>query len=249
MLTGVEKDRLLTGKWVQSTGLVYDTWVSSNNFVSHALYMQDGGPVYWGVDDGYAGSFDDATNTFTPDSHPRVFVLAQLRNDGQLVVFAISAKIKALSHEHLIDVMCLPHTLDDVKVSLVDRFEEEILEQLGTPLEYVLYAREYETLPFYDLPQFVAIDSSAAELRASIKRAGIMVVPSTHRVNEGIKLVRSWLKPDENGVPRVIVHSSCQLINQEMLSYKYNDREEPIKQYDHSLDALRYLIWTLRHQV
>lgn len=111
-LTGIEKDRLVDGRWVQATGLVYDVWSdgpADGNVTEAAEYIPDGGPVYWAVDDGYSGEQDPVTGYFTENSSPRVFLLIQERGDGRLCVFYESYEVKTLEDQHIARVQALPY--------------------------------------------------------------------------------------------------------------------------------------------
>jgi phage terminase large subunit len=110
-LTGTEHERLRWGKWVQASGLVYDMW-SDDNVTADADYTPGAGPVLWGVDDGMQGE-RDSTGLYTLNSHPRVFLLAQLRHDGRLCIFAEHHTIKTLSDTQLGDVLALPYPFPD----------------------------------------------------------------------------------------------------------------------------------------
>lgn len=205
-LTGVDHDRLVLGKWVQASGLVYDVWADPGNVTEEADYVQDAGSVYWAVDDGYAGSRDDKTGYFTADSHPRVFLLIQERADGQLCVFHEDYRVKSLSDQHIADILSLP----------------------------------------YPEPEYVAIDSSAAELRGRLHTAGLYTRGKPAKVDESIKATRRMLAADANGVRRIRVHPRCKHLRMEMASYRYDSDGTPVKQYDHGCDALRYMAWTKR---
>lgn len=82
-----------------AVGLVYDTWGAANISES-ADYLPDGGPIYWWVDDGYAGQ-KHPDNFYTAESHPRVFLLVQERADGRLCVFGEHHAIKMQSPAHI----------------------------------------------------------------------------------------------------------------------------------------------------
>lgn len=111
-LTGVERDRLLDGRWAQATGLIYDTW-SEHNISDDADYLPGGGPVYWAVDDGYTGQRDPVTGLYTGESHPRCFLLIQERADGRFCVFAEHHAIHTLSDQHIAEVLALPYPAPD----------------------------------------------------------------------------------------------------------------------------------------
>lgn len=208
-LTGVDYDRLVLGKWVQASGLVYDVWSDGpddGNVTTAAEYRPDAGDIIWGVDDGYSGQRDDKTGYFTADSHPRVFLLAQERADGTLCIFHEDYRVKALSDAHIADILALP----------------------------------------YPEPEYVAIDSSAAELRGRLQQADLYTRGKPAKVDESIKALHRMLAKDANGVRRVLVHPRCTHLRMELASYRYDANGQPVKQFDHGCDALRYLAWTKR---
>jgi hypothetical protein len=196
--------------FIHASGLVYDVWSdgpSDGNVSELAEFTSDGGPIYWACDDGYSGSRDDKTGLFTADSHPRVFLLAQERADGRLCIFHEDYRVKALSDQHIANVLALG----------------------------------------YPEPEYVALDSSAAELRGRLQAAGLYVRGKPARIDESIKALRRMLAPDANGWRRITVHPRCKHLRAEMASYRYDPQtEQPVKQFDHGPDALRYFAWTKR---
>lgn len=130
-LTGIEDLRLNKGQWVQATGLVYDVWSDGppdGNVTEAAEYIEDGGQILWGIDDGYAGQRDPSSGFFTADSHPRVFGLYQLRHDGTLCRFDESYAVRLLSDAHLTEVLQLPYPRPDYAV--VDKSAAELKGRL-----------------------------------------------------------------------------------------------------------------------
>jgi len=109
-MTGSKGQRLRDGMWVMAAGNIIDTWLDNynlrdpdkddGNVTEDADYI-DGLPVWIFADDGYVGKFDQKSKMFTADSHPRVFLLAQERSDGQLAVFAESYAVRSQKKEHL----------------------------------------------------------------------------------------------------------------------------------------------------
>jgi hypothetical protein len=216
-LTGVDRDRLALGKWVMAAGIVYDVWSdgpNNGNVTEAADYLPGGGPVLWGVDDGYsagsrfASGIDPLTGTFAADAHPRVFGLYQLRANGQLCRFEEVYRVKITEEAQIAEVL-----------------------DLG-----------------YPEPDYAAVDSSAAQLRGRLMSMGVAVRKATHLVDEGIKELRRWIAPDENGFRRLLVHPRCKHFRAEMTSYAYDDKGKPLKQFDHGPDEGRYLTWTLRYE-
>lgn len=113
-LTGVLRARLFEGKRASVAGLVYgEVWDENDGSVTEeAEYVKDGGQILWAADDGYsAGSApnssgrDPQTGYYVADSHPRVFLLCQLKPDGHLDVFAESYACLKLTDEHITEVL------------------------------------------------------------------------------------------------------------------------------------------------
>lgn len=89
-------------------GQVFNTW-QDGDVTEDADYIEGGGSVFWAVDDGYVGAIDPLTGHYTADSHPRVFLLAQERPNGQLCIFAESYAVGAREDDHIADVRALPY--------------------------------------------------------------------------------------------------------------------------------------------
>lgn len=102
----------------------------------------------------------------------------------------------------------------------------------------------------YPPPSYVALDSSAAELRGRLHTAGLYTRGKPAKVDESIKATRRLLAPDANGWRRILVHPRCKHLRSEMASYRYDQQSgQPVKQFDHGPDALRYFAWTKRLEV
>lgn len=99
--------------FTHASGVIYSKQWSDGpadgNVTEAAEYIPDGGPVYWMVDDGYSGQIDQATNTFTGNSHPRVIGWVQQRANGQLCVFNESYAIETLSEIQLTEALQRPY--------------------------------------------------------------------------------------------------------------------------------------------
>ncbi|KPV52208.1 hypothetical protein SE17_16865 [Kouleothrix aurantiaca] len=130
-LSGVDYQRLVEGKWVQASGLVYDTWSDGppdGNVTEAADYLPGAGALIWGVDDGYSGQLDQKTGLYTAQSHPRVIGLYQLRGDGTLCRFAESYAVGMLSEDHIAAVQALPYPAPEYAV--VDKSAAELKGRL-----------------------------------------------------------------------------------------------------------------------
>ena len=210
-IEGTEYQRLRKGLWVQATGLIFGVWSDGpvdGNVTESAEYVADAGPVLWFVDDGYVGRRDPATNQWTADSHPRVFLLAQLRHNGDINVFAESDMIGILSDTHITEVLALP----------------------------------------YPSAEYAVVDKSAAELKGRLHAVGIYTRNSPSDVEESIKELRRALAADSNNRRRVRVHPRCKNLRSEMISYRRDANGHIIKAFDHSVDALRYGVWSQRFE-
>lgn len=97
---------------------------------------------------------------------------------------------------------------------------------------------------------YVVVDPSSAGLIASLQDHGLTVRKGTNDVQEGIRRVTSVLESVRDGVPDLTIDPSCENWIDEAETYRYPDggrsnSDNPIKEFDHALDATRYGIWEL----
>lgn len=89
----------------------------------------------------------------------------------------------------------------------------------------------------------VLVDPSAASFIEELFRRGIFAKKADNEVLDGIRKVSTLLAKRE-----ILIHESCTCLINEMGAYMWNDKaamhgeETPVKEYDHSLDALRYRV-------
>lgn len=93
-----------------------------------------------------------------------------------------------------------------------------------------------------------------AEDRATLRENGIITRPAKKDVGRGIKAVKERLKLAGDGRPRLIFLRKCMATLGEVQDYVWapptegrNAKEEPVKDRDHAMDALRYLVMQLDH--
>jgi PBSX family phage terminase large subunit len=92
----------------------------------------------------------------------------------------------------------------------------------------------------------VIIDPSAASFKIAIRKKGLRTQDADNDVLDGIRLVATLLAQG-----RLKIHRSCVNTIKEFESYIWNEKrtdkgiEEPVKENDHSLDAIRYHIYTI----
>lgn len=218
-LEGVEGLRLRDGLWVDTTGLVIDTWtddfdndvsghVPTGNVVEWADYNPDGGPVEIWADDGYAGDFNSKTGFFTPRSHPRVFLLAQETAKG-FNIFHESYAVQTLEDEHL-------------------EMLREDMDKNNWPMPYRgIY------------------DSAAPSLGKYLHNWGVRtLVPGTKNIDDAIRITRGACAPDKNSVRYVRVHPRCRMLRMEMASWTWDEKTgKPGRFQDNGPDAVRYGVY------
>ena len=89
----------------------------------------------------------------------------------------------------------------------------------------------------------VAVDAAAAGLIADLRNNGLSARPKKGRVLDGIRTVQDYLKVQGDGKPRLTVDPSCVSTINEFESYVWKpDKDEPVKENDHAMDALRYYL-------
>jgi phage terminase large subunit len=88
----------------------------------------------------------------------------------------------------------------------------------------------------------IAVDAAAAGLVADLVNSGLPASAYKGRVLDGIVLVQDLLKVPEDGKPRMTVDPSCVNVINEFESYVWKpNKDEPVKENDHAMDAYRYL--------
>lgn len=87
-----------------------------------------------------------------------------------------------------------------------------------------------------------AVDESAAGLIADLRSVGVGAVGGKGRVLDGIQRLQNRLEVQGDGRPRLTIDPSCVNLINEMESYVWRpEKDVPVKENDHALDALRYL--------
>lgn len=94
----------------------------------------------------------------------------------------------------------------------------------------------------------VVIDPSAADVLAECRNAGLPTRPADNAVFDGIQRVQARLAVMGDGMPRLTVDPSCVNLIREVEGYQWRKssqgtaRDEPVKEADHAMDALRYAV-------
>lgn len=109
------------------------------------------------------------------------------------------------------------------------------------------YADDLETFVGADPPRYVIVDPSAASFKATLKKRGMRVRDADNDVADGIRAVSTMMSKRKIKVHRL----NCPQTLKEISSYAWDEKaaargvEQPLKQNDHCLDALRYHIYTM----
>jgi phage terminase large subunit len=109
--------------------------------------------------------------------------------------------------------------------------------------------REYQAENEQDVwgCSIITVDAAAAGLVAALRDRGVGAKPSKGRVLDGINKVQNRLAIQEDGRPRLTVDPRCIHTINEFESYVWktdkdkNPKDEPKKENDHAMDAIRYL--------
>ncbi len=87
----------------------------------------------------------------------------------------------------------------------------------------------------------VAVDEAAAGLIADLRNNGIPANGAKGKVFAGITAIQDRLKIQGDGLPRLTVDPSCVNTINEFESYVWKpEKDEPVKENDHAMDAIRY---------
>lgn len=92
----------------------------------------------------------------------------------------------------------------------------------------------------------IIVDPSAASFIAELRKRGFKVLKANNDVLDGIRLVGTLLN-----LYKIIFSSSCTDTIKEFASYIWDEKamehgeDKPVKQHDHSMDAVRYFVSTI----
>lgn len=117
------------------------------------------------------------------------------------------------------------------------RMDHEQLKEIAVDLK-----KKYNIEKFY-------CDPSEPMFIQSFQRAGLNAVEANNEVMPGIKAVAQMLQKAGDNKPRLIVNQRCLNTINEFQTYRYPDEkegkkveEQPMKVFDHAMDALRYAV-------
>ena len=224
-LSGVRYLRLRKGVWAAAEGLVYETFDPAVHLYKPVLLPPKDWTRYLSIDFGYRNPF--CAQWWAEDHDGRLFMYREIYMTGRLV------------EDHA----------------------RQILEVVKRGNGH--YADEWP-------PRFIVCDHDAED-RATLERyLEVSTVAAMKTVSDGVQAVQSRLKIRDNGRPGLYIcrdalverdpvladaHKPC-CIQDEILEYVWDAskmrasakgagdtaREAPLKENDHSMDAMRYLV-------
>ena len=225
-LTGILRQRLYEGRWVQAEGLVYESFDLDN--------LTDDGPdlalpIEVAFDEGYID--------------PRAILLIQ-RRGHEILVF------DEIYHSQHLAETCVRELVELVAgyygQTVPDDLRRRPLEELAA---WCARRDEKTGEELMRLPEIAIGSPEAKEMQQRLRLANIPYRSRPHEVVEGIKVVRELIC-DGNGYRTLRVNRKCANFVKELTElYQYpepgsrRDSEKPQDGNDHACDAFRYWAW------
>jgi len=124
----------------------------------------------------------------------------------------------------------------DGRLHIIEEFYKTGVLQADVVQQAISYNTKYNVYT-------CRVDAAAAGLIADMINSGLPAEPQKGRVLDGIQSVQNYLKIQEDGLPRLSVDPSCVNTINEFESYVWKPgKDEPAKENDHAMDAIRYYI-------
>jgi PBSX family phage terminase large subunit len=109
------------------------------------------------------------------------------------------------------------------------------------------YADDLETFIGPEGPERIILDPSAASFKAELRQRGLLVTDADNEVLDGIRMTATMI-----GKRWIRVHKTrCPNFQKEITSYIWDEKatekgkEQPVKQNDHAMDDVRYIVKTM----
>jgi hypothetical protein len=225
-LTGVRYRRLRLGQWAAAEGVVYDAWDRAVHLVDRFPIPPDW-PRYIAVDFGYRNPF--VAQWWAEDPDGRLYRYREIYRTGRLV------------EDHARDMLAL----------------------MGVRWRTTPAGERVQDWTTAEPRPVAVICDHDREDRATLERhLGLPTVPAYKDVATGIQAVQARLRVEPDGRPRLLLLRDSLVevdpdlrdakrplcTEEEVEGYVWDERagrrrgEEPLKQDDHGLDALRYAV-------
>lgn len=214
-LSGVRLARYRYGIWAAAEGTVYEQTWDKSKIVVDPTPLPASYSRFLVVDFGF--------------THPFVCLWGAVDDDGRIIIYRQIYKTKTLVEEHAQEI--------------------KRLSKWGQP-------------GGDPLPRAIICDHDAEGRMTLSRHLGLTTLPAQKNVSEGIQAVASRFKPAGDGKPRILIFRDCLVerdrdlaekkqptcLEEEPDTYIWDTRqgmkrgEQPVKESDHALDALRYLV-------
>lgn len=122
-------------------------------------------------------------------------------------------------------------------------WDSKVKQQQKTDSEY---ANDLEEFMSYDQGVTLIIDPSAESFKVEMQKRGYIVRDAVNDVKDGIRCTSTMLQKR-----RLKVEKECKNLRRERETYIWDEKatkrgeEAPLKQRDHAMDAMRYLVKTV----
>jgi phage terminase large subunit len=219
-LSGVRRARLRDGIWAAAEGLVYERWDPTTHMIDNTR-VPEAWPRYWSIDFGFV--------------HPMVIQFWALSPTDRLVMYREIYRTGRTPDQHAHEIMGIVRRPD------------------GTWIE--------------PRPRAIICDHDASDRMLIERVTGMKTVPARKSVMTGINLVTSRIvTASGDSFPRTIMMPRIQIMRDalvsmdkslmdrgvptctadEITSYVWPDKtgpkEAPVKENDHGMDAMRYMV-------
>lgn len=214
-LTGIRRKRLKEGIWATAEGAVYENFDPAVHIKIRSWSEMK--QWFLAEDEGY--------------TNPAVILLVGMDSDGRLHIFREWYKTNRLQSA----------VVSRSKRMMLYAYVKNVCElkrRSITPTEARKLALRVSV---------AAVDEAAAGLIADLRNSGVPAMPSKGRVLDGISNIQDRLQVAGDGWPRLTVDPLCVNTINEFESYTWKktpsgiSKDEPQKEYDHAMDAIRYL--------
>lgn len=216
-LSGVQYRRLVKGEWAAGSGRVLDTWEDEYNKITG---NDNGGNVT--EDAEYIPEYGSVVWSIDDGYAGKV--------DKKTGIFSGKSHPRAILAAQLRPDGIIAVFAESYKVKTLatDHIREFIANSV---------------LEGWPIPDAAVRDKAAAALDGALAKFHIKPRYNAVDVDESIKLLREYVAEDENKVRRIIVHPRCFHVRYEAQTFSYDNEGRVIKEHDHGIDSLRYLLF------
>ena len=234
-LSGIYKERYFEGKWVGSEGQIYEEYDPTKHLVH-----PDDLPGDWTLNrESEFGSTGEKAYFVDPPSSWRIY--------------------RAIDFGYTNPFVCQwwARSPDDTLIMFREIYRSQT--------RYEEQAKDIQRLTGDDWRVMKSFADHDAEGRETLNREGVNTVNADKNVGDGIQAVKKRMAPDDRGMadiyfmegarvhqpdPELILDNSTNVYKtvDEIPGYSWDgdsDDDEPVKEDDHGMDAMRYLVYSL----